>query len=133
MFDGKRNRNTLDDGFNVGFNTPKNRYNVSISNRNIAKSGIGFNITYRFQDEFDWNSSIGSNAINNSTNPNISPLIPSIRTFDAQISKKVSNIRSIVKIGGTNIGGRLYTSGWGNPSIGSMYYVSLSFDELLNK
>ena len=133
MFDSQRNRNTLDDGFQVGFNTPKNRYNISFGNRNIGKSGFGFNITYRTQDSFEWNSSIGSNALNNSTNPDIRPVIPVISTLDAQISKKLSSIKSIIKIGGTNLGGSLYTTGWGNPSVGSMYYVAITFDELLNK
>lgn len=53
-------------------------------------------------------------------------------SFDAQVSKKISSIKSIVKIGGTNIGNKLYTTGWGNPSVGGMYYVSIMFDELLN-
>jgi len=52
--------------------------------------------------------------------------------LDAQISRKISSIKSIVKLGGTNLTGKLYTTGWANPSVGAMYYVSITFDELLN-
>ena len=60
-------------------------------------------------------------------------MIPAFSTLDMQVSKKVAEIKSIIKVGGTNLGGVAYTTGWGNPLIGSMYYVSITFDELLNK
>jgi hypothetical protein len=50
----------------------------------------------------------------------------------AFIFPSISSIKSIVKIGGTNLTGKLYTTGWANPSVGAMYYVSITFDELLN-
>ena len=59
-------------------------------------------------------------------------MIPAYSTFDAQVSKRVPAIKSIVKLGGTNIGNKLYTTSWGNPSVGGLYYISLLFDELLN-
>jgi iron complex outermembrane recepter protein len=58
--------------------------------------------------------------------------IPQFNTLDAQISKKLPSIKSILKVGGTNIMGNNYFTGWGNPTIGSMFYIGLTFDELLN-
>jgi outer membrane receptor protein involved in Fe transport len=115
-------------GFVTFFNTPKYRYNVSFGNRNIAGSNFGFNVVYRRQDSFLWEGSFG-NAVATARQQTI---IPAYGTLDAQISKKVPSIKSILKVGGTNLLGTLYTQSWGNPLVGSMYYVSLNFDQLLN-
>ncbi|MDB5239712.1 MAG: TonB-dependent receptor [Spirosoma sp.] len=110
------------------FNTPKYRYNLSFGNRNVARTGFGFNVVYRAQDSFLWESSFA----NTEAVARKQTIIPAYSTLDAQISKKLSGIRSILKVGGTNLTGKLYQQSWGNPSVGSMYYVSLTFDELLN-
>lgn len=115
-------------GFVTFFNTPKYRYNITLGNRNIARSGFGFNIVYRAQDAFLWESSFA----NAEATGRKQTIIPAYSTLDAQISKKLSGIKSILKIGGTNLTGKLYTQSWGNPSVGSMYYVSLTFDQLMN-
>ncbi|MFN4145561.1 MAG: TonB-dependent receptor domain-containing protein [Runella sp.] len=133
MFNDKPNVNILDDGFQVGFNTPKYRYNVSFGNRNIGGSGWSFNAVWRHQQAFDWQASLGTQAINVSTHPTNRPTIPAFSTLDMQVSKKISSIKSILKVGGSNILGTQYTTGWGNPTVGAMYYLSLTFDELLNK
>ncbi|MGK6352721.1 TonB-dependent receptor domain-containing protein [Parapedobacter sp. DT-150] len=117
-----------DPTFVTFFNSPKYRFNVGFSNRDVGRSGWGFGLTFRHQTEMIWHSSIGTPAANLGGYT----VIPSFSTFDAQVSKKIPRIRSIVKLGGTNIGNRLYTTGWGNPSVGGMYYVSITFDELLN-
>jgi len=117
-----------DPSFITSFNSPEYRFNVGLSNRDIKRTGWGFGLTFRHQTEFLWNGSIGTPAINVARQS----MIPAYSTFDAQISKKIPGIKSIVKLGGTNIGSKLYTTGWGNPSVGGMYYVSILFDELLN-
>jgi iron complex outermembrane receptor protein len=115
-------------GFVTFFNTPKYRYNLSFGNRNVARTGIGFNIVYRAQESFLWESSFA----NAEATARKQTIIPAYSTLDAQLSKKLTGIKSILKIGGTNLTGKLYTQSWGNPSIGSMYYVSLTFDQLMN-
>lgn len=115
--------------YQLGFNTPNYRTNVSIGNRNLGNSGWGFNATWRYQEKFVWQSSFVNQAVNQQQ----LSVIPAFSTLDMQISKKVSEIKSIIKVGGTNLGGKLYTTGWGNPFVGSIYYVSITFDELLNK
>lgn len=122
-----------DDGgpgdFQLAFNTPNYRTNVSIGNRNIGGSGWGVSTVWRYQDQFVWQSSIVNQVVNQSQQS----LIPSFNTLDAQVSKKLSGLKSILKVGGTNLFGKPYTTGWANPTVGSMYYVSITFDELLNK
>lgn len=132
LFSGEMNKNTLEDGFQVKFNTPKYRYNVSVGNRNIRSSGWGFNVIYRYQNAFEWQSALGNPNINISSDVSNRPIIPAYGTLDAQISKRVSSIHSIFKLGGNNILQKEYTTGWGNPTVGSMFYVGLTFDQLMN-
>ncbi len=51
---------------------------------------------------------------------------------DAQISLSVPNLRSIVKVGGSNILNSYYTTSFGSAQIGGLFYVSLTYNELFN-
>ncbi len=104
--------------FRAGFNTPKNKYSIGLSNRKIYKN-LGFNINYRYQDEFQWVSSYG---IWN---------VPAYGLVDAQISYKLTDLKTMIKIGGTNIGGGDYRTNLGSPFIGQQYFISLTFDQFL--
>lgn len=117
-----------DPSFVTFFNSPKYRFNVGLNNRDLYGSGWGFGLTYRHQTEMLWNGTIGTPAANIGRHT----MIPAYSTIDAQISKKLPAMKSIIKLGGTNIGNKLYTTGWGNPSVGGLYYLSITFDELLN-
>ena len=117
------------DNYQLAFNTPNYRTNVTLGNRNIGGSGWGFSTVWRYQDQFVWQSGIVNQVVNQSQQS----LIPAFHTLDAQISKKLSSMKSILKVGGSNILGAQYTTGWANPTVGSIYYVSLTFDQLLNK
>lgn len=100
------------------YNTPKVRYNLGLGNREIAKN-VGFNVTYRWQDEFYWTSSFASGNV------------PAFGTVDAQINLKIPAYKSMLKIGGSNLLNKYYVTSYGNPQIGGMYYVSLLFDQFL--
>ncbi|GAB3553238.1 carboxypeptidase-like regulatory domain-containing protein [Spirosoma fluminis] len=113
-----------------GFNTPKYRWNIGFNKRAIGNSNIGFAVTFRHQDEFVWEgfgqpTEVGVPLYGNT-------IVPAISNLDAQVNYKVSSIKSIVKIGGTNLFGKPYFQAFGNPYIGSTYYISLTFDQLLN-
>ena len=113
------------------FNTPKYRYNLSFGKRITSSSVFGFNLAYRYQQAFLWESSF---VIPSGTT---APLfadtkVPAISNLDAQVSLKVPAIKSIIKLGGTNLIGKSYIQAYGSPTIGSTYYVSITFDELLN-
>jgi iron complex outermembrane receptor protein len=115
-------------GFITFFNTPKYRYNLSFGNRNVSGTGFGFNVVYRAQDAFLWEGTFG----NTEATLRQQTIVPAYSTLDAQVSKKLTGFKSILKVGGTNLTGKLYTQAWGNPSVGSMYYISLTFDQLMN-
>lgn len=109
----------LDQGFRASYNTPNWRVNTSFKNREVF-GNLGFNIAYKWQEAFLWESAYGLGVI------------PSFTTVDAQVSYKIPDLKTIVKLGGTNIFNERYTTSFGNPSIGSLYYVSLTFDEFFN-
>jgi hypothetical protein len=113
------------------FNTPKNRYNINFTKKLGNSDKIGFSIAYKLQDEFTWQSnfitptSAGVKFFENT-------IVKQISNLDAQMSFKLSSMKSIIKVGGTNILNSPYYQAYGSPTIGAMYYVSISFDELLN-
>ena len=116
----KLNEDLTAQGFLSEYNTPEHKFNISFSNRAITDN-IGFNITYRWQEEFLWESSFARGFI-----------VPSFSTFDAQVSYKIDPIKSILKIGGSNILNTKYQQSAGGPGIMGLYYVSLTFDEFMN-
>lgn len=116
-----------DPSFISFFNSPKYRFNLGFSNRDINRTGWGFGVTFRHQTSMIWHATVASVAANLADVTKI----PAYSTLDAQISKKIMPIKSIIKVGGTNLTGKLYTTGWANPSVGAMYYISVTFDELL--
>ncbi|MFA6944484.1 MAG: TonB-dependent receptor [Pedobacter sp.] len=98
------------------FNTPKVRYNLGISNRNLAKN-VGMNVSYRWQDSFYWASSFASGAV------------PSFGTVDAQVNLKVPSVKGMIKIGGSDIFNKYYVTSYGNPEMGGMYYIGFTFNQ----
>jgi len=132
---GNVSYNTLQDlekltvtGFQPSFNTPEYRYVANFANREIVKN-IGFAMSYRWQGEFVWQSSFVAPTVSSQQ----LSVMPAFGTFDAQVSVKMKALKSILKIGGSNLFNSTgYRQAWGNPTVGSMYYVSLTFDEFLN-
>jgi iron complex outermembrane receptor protein len=98
------------------YNTPKYSFNLGVSNRQFIKN-VGANLTYRWQDKFRWYSTFAAGDI------------PSFGTFDGQISYKIPNYQSTIKLGGSNLLNHYYRTSYGNPQIGGLYYVSLVFDQ----
>lgn len=108
--------NDVEEGLVTFFNTPKFRYNITLSNDRIGKSNWGFNILYRWQDEVFWEGTFGSGDI------------PSFGTLDAQVSYRVPGIKSLIKLGATNLLNKYYTSAFGNPNVGGLYYVGFAYN-----
>ena len=50
--------------------------------------------------------------------------------LDAQISYKLIKVRSVIKLGGTNITNKYYSTGIANPNIGAVYYVTYGYNLL---
>jgi iron complex outermembrane recepter protein len=105
--------------YRAGFNTPENKFTIGIGNRKLTKN-FGFNINYRYQEAFLWQSDFGDWTV------------PEFGVIDAQLSYRVPTIKTVIKLGGTNIGGNDYRTNLGGPFIGQQYYLSLTFDEFFN-
>jgi len=97
------------------FNTPKVRYNLGVGNKEIIKN-VGFNVSYRWQDRFYWNSSFTSGEV------------PSYSTLDAQVNLKIPSVNSVIKLGGSNVLNKYYITSYGNPAAGAIYYLAFSFN-----
>lgn len=102
--------------FQAGFNTPNHKFNVGIGNSEVFKN-LGFNVNFRWQQEFLWQSSFGEWTV------------PAFGLVDAQVSYRVPSLKSVFKLGGTNIAGNDYRTNLGGPFVGQQYYISITFDE----
>ena len=102
--------------FRAGFNTPESKFNIGIGNRKLTKN-FGFNVNFRWQDEFLWQSDFGD------------WIVPEFGVFDAMVSYKITSLKTIAKLGGSNLFGGDYRTNLGGPFVGQQYYISLTFDE----
>ncbi len=101
--------------FTAGFNTPNHQVKLSIGNTEVFKN-FGFNVDGRYKGEYLWESSI-ANAV-----------MPETYVVDAQINYSIPSLKSIIKVGATNLGGDEYQSAVGTGNIGSQYYISLTIN-----
>ncbi len=106
-------------GFETRFNTPDYRINLGVSNREVYKN-VGFSVNWRWQNSFYWQSAFGNAEM------------PAFSTLDMQISYKVKKLKSLFKLGGSNILNQYYTTNYGAAHIGGLYYISWTFDQFLN-
>jgi len=110
--------NKTDDIFVTGFNTPKWTTNLSFGNREVVKN-IGFNIVWRWQDSFLWES------------PLVTGNISAYNTVDAQVSFRIPKASTTIKLGGANIFNHRYLQYAGGPTLGGLYYAAITVDGLL--
>ncbi len=95
----------------LNFNTPEHKFKANFGNEELFKN-FGFNLSYRFSDDYFWEATFGEGVV------------PEFHVLDAQISYAVPSIKSLFKLGGTNITGQEYFTAFGTGFIGSMYYLS---------
>lgn len=104
-------------GFVSYFNTPKYRVNMAFSNSGFGKDKrYGFNIQYRWANSFLYEGTFGTG------------MVQYMRTVDAMLSYKFPATKSMLKIGATNLFNNYYRTGWGNPEIGGLYYMSFGWN-----
>lgn len=116
----KMKANSTNDVFVTGFNTPEWATNLSFGNREIVKN-VGFNIVWRWQDAFLWES------------PLVTGGVDAYSTIDAQVNVRIPNLKSTVKVGGSNLLNHRYIQYAGGPTIGGLYYAAITVDGLLQK
>lgn len=100
-----------DASFEAGFNTPKHRVKASIGNEKLFPN-FGFNISGRWNSEYLWQASFADGMIEAAT------------VIDAQLNYNFPSLKSTLKIGASNIGGREYAQVLGAGLIGQQYFAS---------
>ncbi|WP_264531657.1 TonB-dependent receptor [Flavobacterium sp. N502540] len=100
-----------DPSFEAGFNTPKHRVKVSLGNDKLFEN-FGFNVSGRWNSEYKWESTFADGIIKAAT------------VIDAQINYGLPKLKSLFKLGASNIGGKEYAQVLGAGYIGQQYFVS---------
>lgn len=107
----------LPTGFVSFFNSPKYRFNGTLSNSGFGKNKrFGFNITYRWQDAYFYQGDFASGDV------------PAFQVLDAQISMKLPKSKSIIKLGANNLLNQYYYNAIGNAQVGGLYYMSFGYN-----
>jgi len=106
-----------DPTFVTYFNTPNYRFNIGIGNSGFGRlKNMGFSLQYRWQDAYFTESDFRQGNVS------------AFGTLDGQVSYKLTRIRSLIKLGATNILNKYYLTAYGNPAIGGLYYISFGFN-----
>ncbi len=104
-----------DPSFEASFNTPKHKVKVSLGNEKLFKN-FGFNISGRWNTEYLWQSTFADGMIDAAT------------VVDAQLNYMIPCLKSTIKVGATNIGGKEYYQVLGAGAIGQQYFASLTIN-----
>lgn len=102
-----------DPNFEASFNTPKHRVKGSLSNDKLI-GNLGLSVSARWNSEYLWESSFADGTIDEAT------------VIDVQANYTIKSLKSILKVGATNIGGKEYGQVIGSGLIGQQYFVSLT-------
>ena len=100
-----------DPSFEAGFNTPKHRVKASFGNDKLFEN-FGFNISGRWNSEYLWQSSM------------VDGMVDAATVVDAQINYALPKLKSTIKIGASNLGGKEYAQVLGAGLIGQQYFAS---------
>jgi outer membrane cobalamin receptor len=100
-----------DASFEAGFNTPKHRVKASFGNEKLFKN-FGFNVSGRWNTAYLWQSTMADGMIESAT------------VIDAQVNYSLPQLKSTLKLGASNLGGKEYTQVLGAGAIGQQYFVS---------
>jgi len=111
--------NKTSDVFVTGFNTPKWAVNMAFGNREVVKN-LGYNIVWRWQDSYLWESPLATGHV------------PAYQTIDAQLTYRVPNLKTTLKLGGSNILNNRYYQYAAGPTIGGLYYLAVTVDGLFS-
>jgi iron complex outermembrane receptor protein len=104
-----------EDGLEDGFNTPQWTLNVSLAKENIIPHA-GAGISWKWQSSYYWQSFLVNGDVS------------AYSTLDAQVSYTFDKIHCKAKLGASNLLNNYYYSFLGGPSIGGMYYLTLTYN-----
>ena len=120
----KLNKEGEDDPIIPAYNTPEHKYNLGVVGRDIHLSAtknilrdFSFSINYKWVEEFIFEGS-----------PQFTGIVPTYDLVDMQISKKLQQLNTTIKVGSSNLLNNMHYEVYGGPYIGRMTYCSLLFD-----
>jgi outer membrane receptor protein involved in Fe transport len=104
------------------FNTPKNKFNLSLSGQNLEikklkLENLGFSINYKWIQGFRFEGS-----------PQFTGDVPTYYLLDVMVSKVIPKYKAMIKMGASNITNNMVMQVYGGPRIGRMAYFSMYFD-----
>lgn len=108
-----------DDPLIPAYNTPEHKFNLGVSGNNFKIFGIpnwNAGLNFRWVGPYRFDSS-----------PQFSGEIPAQYFINAQISKVIPQIGSMIKIAGSNLLNRQQNGLYGGPNIGRFVYVAWGF------
>ena len=108
-------RTTNGDGLEDGFNTPRWAYNLSLGNTTAYKN---FGLNYHWQDRYYSQTFL------------VNGYVPAYGNLDAQVSYALPQPQLTFKLGATNLLNKYYYSFLGGPSIGGLYYLTVTYQIL---
>lgn len=112
-----------DDPIIPAYNTPKHKYNLGISGRDInlfdigVFQKVGFSVNYKWVQGFQYEGS-----------PQFTGYVPTYDLLDAQVSVDLERLNSTIKIGASNVLDNEHFETYGGPDIGRLAYISLLYD-----
>ena len=104
-----------DPSFIPSFNTPKHRIKASLGNQKLFKN-FGFNTNVRWNTEYLWQASFADG------------MVPENVVFDAQINYAIPTLKSVLKVGATNLFGKDYIQVIGAGAIGQQWFASITIN-----
>ena len=98
-----------------GFNTAPFKWNVTFGHRRISRN-IGGSMSWRSRTVFNWESPFADGAVDD------------FSTFDMQLTFRLPEIDSQIRLGANNIYNIDQYNTFGGPEISAFYYLSFTFD-----
>jgi len=102
----------------ANYNTPEYRTNITFGHNKITRH-IGFNLNFHWQSSFYWEGRFGDGEI------------PAFATIDAHISYKIPSMKTVIKLGASNLTNHYYTTSFGSSQVGGLYYITVVYDDVL--
>ena len=116
------NKQGADDPLIPAYNTPRNKFNVGVSARDLkvpftSKTGLGFGANVKYIEGFVFEGS-----------PQFSGSIPTYVLVDAQVNYIAKKINTTFKLGASNLLNNKVYQVYGGPRVGRMAYFSVLYD-----
>ncbi len=116
------NKHGSEDPIIPAFNTPRNKYNLGFSGREIEAvlfnkiklKNYSFNINYKWVQGFLFEGS-----------PQFTGEISDYNLLDCQVSKSIPKIKSVLKLGASNLLNNEHYEVYGGPLVGRLAYFSI--------